>query len=119
MRELWSAGTEYRVVFDDLSNDTQKAFAFLHSQGYALVDTKMVWPNSFRGGFILTYSSGDASICVEYLEMEFKVERGGEELFGPGELGPFAGIMFSAENLLKCLDRIAAHVRLRLEQAAS
>jgi hypothetical protein len=55
---------------------------------------------------------------VEYLEMELTVTRDGEELFGATRHGTFAGNMFSRENLLRCLDRVAAEVAAQLRDVA-
>lgn len=94
---------------------TQSAFGFLAAAGYALAEAKQVWPESSRGGFVLTYTATSSTLRIEYLDMQLAVERDGEELFGVARHGGFAGNMFSRENLLKCIDRIATEVQSQVE----
>ena len=94
---------------------TQQAFGFLPERGYEGMSVRLVSPESFRGGFTVTYTASDSRIVVSYLEMELTVSKDEEELFGASRRGSFAGNMFSRENLLKCLDRIAAQVEQALD----
>ncbi|MFN3652802.1 MAG: hypothetical protein ACK47B_24750 [Armatimonadota bacterium] len=101
---------------DELAAETKRAFGFLAEHGFTLAGERQHWPESFKGGFELTYASAASRIRIHYGDMELTVDRDGEELFGPTNRGSFHGNMFSRENLLLALERIANDVQGRLER---
>src|SRR5688500_4609012 len=107
-------GETATIKVPELVRAASAAFAFLIERGYAL-SIEISSPACFKGGFILTYSLPGVKVRVQYLDMEIVVTRDEEEVFGFRRPGSFAGNMFSRENLLKCVDRIAAEVRSELD----
>jgi hypothetical protein len=87
------------------------AFSFLIEVGFEQPHVEYHAPDSFRGGFILRYVREASELQIRYLECEAEVSLDSRELFGPHRHGSFAGNIFSSENFLRCICRIALDVR--------
>jgi hypothetical protein len=107
------------LTIDDLLAITKSAFAFVAAHGYSLADTERVFPDSFKGGFVLTWKRLDSSMEVEYLDQQLTVRCDERELFGAAVCGPFAGKMLSPEHLPLAIGRIAVDVQSRIAQASA
>lgn len=104
---------------DQLVMETRQAFEFLIGKGYGPPVVELIWPDSFKGGFVLTYRAKALVVEVRYLDTEMVVERDGRDLFGMNQPGSFAGNMFSRQNLLRCIAQIADDVAAAVEPPSS
>ena len=95
----------------ELLKRTERAFDFLRSAGFELKKRESLSPDSFKGGFVLTYSSRENEIVVQYLDMQLEVSQQGQELFGTTTHPEFSGNMFSRDHLLEYIDEIGEIVR--------
>jgi hypothetical protein len=77
-------------------------------------ERRILFPDSFKGGFVLAFSGYGGSIEVEYLDMQFEARIGEVELFGPKVHPKFSGNMFSREHLAEHLPQLVAVVRSQL-----
>lgn len=104
---------------DQLVMETQQAFEFLIGKGYGPPAVELVLPDCGRGDFVISYRAAESVLRIRYLDMEVDVERDGLQLFGASRPGRFTGNMFSRQNLLRCMTRIAVDVAAAMEPPSS
>ena len=103
----------------------ETAFEFLLQHGFALRERWVTGGESFKDGWLLSYSSPKVCVTVQYLDAQFEVhfERAGltagylaidHGLFD-GRSG-FHGDMFPPEKLEGAMTRIADDIRLHYSQ---
>jgi hypothetical protein len=102
--------------FESLLQETEESFGYLHELGFGLEKREFVFPESFRGGFEISYSNGTSNLEIDYLEEQFEVRLQSVEIFGPTVHPGFGGNMFSGPHLVECLPRIAQVVRSSFKQ---
>lgn len=95
----------------ELSDRTEGAFGFLSGAGFELRKRKFVSPESFKGGFVLTYAGLGGEIVVQYLDMQLEISRKGQELFGRRTHPGFSGNTFSRDHLIQYVDEIGDIVK--------
>jgi len=103
-------------AIEQLAEKTEAEFTFLCSQGLLRQERRILFPDSFKGGFVLTYAGNGMAVAVEYLDMQFEVRAGEVELFGPNVHPAFSGNMFSREHLLEHLSKLAAVLQAQFAQ---
>jgi hypothetical protein len=104
------------TVFKQLALEAEAAFSFLAERGMHVSDRRLLAPESFRGGFTLTFLGAGLEYSIEYLEMQFRVSAAKAEVFGPTVHPEFGGNMFSAEHLRQYLPQLADIVRRYSDQ---
>ena len=104
---------------EQLAEEAVAAFAFLTSAGFRIASRKVIAPESFKGGFILSFRSGSSLLEIQYSDMEFVVTHDGREIFGATSHPGFAGNMFSREHLAEFLPGLAESVRKELSHAST
>jgi hypothetical protein len=104
---------------EQLVDQTVNAFAFLAPSGFKISSRKIIVPESFKGGFTLSYRSGGSSLEIQYSDMEFVVTHDGREMFGATNHPGFAGNMFSREHLAEFLPGLAESIRKELSHAST
>ena len=95
-------------TIEQLAEATESAFAFLPKLGTPLHERRILFPESFKGGFSLNFSGNGQAITVEYLDMQFEVRAGDIELFGSTVHPGFSGNMFSREHLAEHISTLAS-----------
>ena len=102
--------------FESLLQETEKSFEFLRDLGFGQEKRSFVAPESYRGGFQISYSKGGSTLEIDYLEMQFEVRLQSSEIFGPTVHPGFGGNMFSGPHLTEHLPQIAQGVRNSFKQ---
>jgi len=106
------------AAIEQLADRAEAAFAFLRERGLLLQERRILFPESFKGGFVLTFAGSGKEITIEYLDMQFEVRVDGVELFGSNTHREFAGNMFSRAHLLEHLAQLASVLRTQLTSPA-
>ncbi len=108
------------ISVGDLARAAEKEFAFLEGLGFPLVEWSEIFPESFKGGFKLTFQgSSGAKVKILYTDYEFRVRAGSKELFGASKHESFAGNMFSREHLIEALPKLRQAVESSLRSFAA
>ena len=102
------------VTVEQLADSTENALAFLCEQGLHQSGRRILFPESFKGGFVLTYAGNGQELTVAYLDQQLEVCAAEAEIFGPKLHPEFAGNMFSREHLLQYLPKLAQVLRAQL-----
>jgi hypothetical protein len=95
----------------DLASVVADAFAFLGE-----AEAELIAPESFKGGFRLRFAETDTEI--QFLDLELKVVRSEQQLFGDQDYGSFSGNMFSPEHLADHVAQIAEDVKRKMTSGA-
>ncbi len=106
------------ITVEQLVAETKRVFSFLSERGFHLSNHELSFPESFKGGFVLTFGNAEEKFVVQYLEMELEIVRGRIELFGPRNHPEFAGNMFSREHLSENIGRIGQLIARELRDPA-
>lgn len=67
---------------EDLARATESELSFLAERGYLLAKKEIVWPASFKGGFVLRFENHPKSVRVQYLDMEVEIRIDDALVFG-------------------------------------
>jgi len=111
-RQVEQVGVQHSI--EEIAERTTAVFAFLRDDGLLLRERRILFPESFKGGFVLIFAGEGREITVEYLDMQFEVRAGSAEIFGPNTHPQFAGNVFSREHFLEHLSQLAVVVQMRL-----
>lgn len=104
----------------DLARATENEFAFLAELGLPIVERCEFAPESYRGGFELTFGGASGKrVTILYSDYEFDVRADGNEIFGASKHDSFAGNMFSREHLIPALPKLRAAVEPALRSFAA
>lgn len=94
------------LSFHELASRTEVEFLSLVRDAWKLESSRVLSPETFKGGFELLFSSEAGHLSLRYSDMEFEARLDGAEVFGASQHPTFSGNMFSLENLAGCLPRI-------------
>ena len=105
-------------AIEQIADKTEAALAFLSNRGLLFHERRILHPESYKGGFVLTFSGNGETVTVEYLDMQFEVRIGDAELFGSNLHPEFSGNMFSREHLVEHMPKLAAVLQTQLAKHA-
>ncbi len=102
------------ITVGELASKTERVFAFLSNVGFQLTNRECLSPDSFKGGFVLTYVAANRHVRIQYLDMQLEVSEQNKEVFGPTNHPEFSGNTFSREHLAEHIGHIAKVVERAL-----
>ena len=98
------------ISVEQLAVAAEEVLACLREAGFQLRSRELFATDSFKGGFLLTFTKCGTVLSVQYLDMEFEAHVDNRELFGAAVHPGFSGHVFSREHLLEHLPRLARAV---------
>jgi hypothetical protein len=108
------------IPLSDLTHATENEFVFLAELGLPIVERREFAPESYRGGFELTFGGASGKrVTILYSDYEFDVRADGNEIFGASKHDSFAGNMFSREHLIPALPKLRAAIESPLRSFAA